>query len=415
MKTLYQSLLLAIGALALAGTAHAQVPSTNDTSTTDNRFNTGMGTSALGGPTPMNLTGSYNTAAGYQALLSNTYGYDNTASGAFALKSNTTGYDDTASGLNALLANTTGFYNTAVGSGALQANSTGFQNTAIGVAALDANTIGGDNTACGAFALQANTTGSSNTASGFNVLNANTTGANNTASGINALMSNTTGNRNTASGKSALQLNTTGSNNIAEGIQAGVNLTTGSNNIDIGNKGATGDNNTIKVGTQGTQAATYIAGIYNVPLTGNAVVVTSTGQLGVAAQSSERFKTAIAPMGSNTAKLEQLRPVTFHYKQNPHGALQYGLIAEEVAKLYPELVIRNEAGRIDGVRYDELAPMLLNEAQQQQQKIAAQAAEIQDLKQQLMTHAVQLKGMQQQMAELHAALLKPKAELVAQR
>jgi hypothetical protein len=111
--------------------------------------------------------------------------------------------------------------------------------------------------------------------------------------------------------------------------------------------------------------------------------------------SSERFKTGIAPMGSYTAKLTQLRPVTFHLKTDPGGALQSGLIAEEVAKVYPELVIRDDSGRIDGVRYDELAPMLLNEVQKEQQKIAAQDAEIHDLKQQ------QLRT-QQQMAELKA-------------
>jgi hypothetical protein len=133
--------------------------------------------------------------------------------------------------------------------------------------------------------------------------------------------------------------------------------------------------------------------------------------------SSERYKTAIAPMGANTTKLGQLRPVTFHLKTDPHGALQYGLIAEEVAKVYPELVIRYEAGRIYGVRYDELAPMLLNEVQQQ-------ATEIRTLKQQLVTQSSQLRSTQQQVSqlqdlkqELHAALtkLQSKDELVAQR
>jgi trimeric autotransporter adhesin len=130
--------------------------------------------------------------------------------------------------------------------------------------------------------------------------------------------------------------------------------------------------------------------------------------------SSERFKTAVMPMGADGAKLAQLRPVTFHLKSDPHGPLQYGLIAEEVAKVYPELAIRDGSGRIDGVRYDELAPMLLNEVQQQQTRIAAQAqkiatqaelnaaqaAAIGDLKrQQIATHAEQVR-MQQQVAEL---------------
>jgi hypothetical protein len=339
MKTLYQSLLLAITVCALAGTAYGQVPNTNDKS--DGNGNTGMGTSAL-----LKLTtGTLNTASGYNALYSNTTGNENTASGIQALYSNTTGSSNAASGVNALYYNTTGSYNT-------------------------------------------------------------------------------------ASGRGALQSNTTGSNNIAEGYLAGYYLTTGSNNIDIGSFGVAAESGTIRIGRTSIQTATYIAGIYNVPLSGNAVVVTSTGQLGVAAVSSERFKTAIAPMGSNTSKLGQLRPVTFHLKTDPKGALQYGLIAEEVAKVYPDLVIRNESGRIDGVRYDELAPMLLNEVQQQQRRIAAQAAknvaqnehiaaqaaEIRQLKQQqkqLVTHA-ELNNLKQ---ELQAALakLQSRGELVAQR
>jgi hypothetical protein len=125
------------------------------------------------------------------------------------------------------------------------------------------------------------------------------------------------------------------------------------------------------------------------------VYVSATGQLGLQS-SSERFKTAITAMGASTGKLEELRPVTFQYKSDPHGARQYGLIAEEVAKVYPELVVRDAQGQIISVRYDELAPMLLNESQKQ-------AAEIRDLKQQL--------------TEMHAALdkLQAKDELVAQR
>jgi Chaperone of endosialidase len=356
MKTLYQSLLLALGALALAGTAYAQVPGTNDTS--DGNRNTGMGLNALGGPAATN-GGSDNTASGFQALSSNTTGSGNTASGSQALFHNTTGDYNTASGYLALNSNTTGLWNTASGAYALFSNN-----------------------------------GNGNTASGFEALYFNTTGEGNTASGFQALNSNTTGNNNTAYGVSALQ-NTTGSNNTAEGFQAGFNLTTGSNNIDIGSVGVAGESNVIRIGTRGTQKVTVIAGIGTSQVTGSAVYVTTTGRLGVLA-SSERYKTAIAPMGSNTTKLEQLRPVTFHLKSDPKGALQYGLIAEEVAKVYPELVIRNESGRIDGVRYDELAPMLLNEVQQQ-------AAAMRDLK--------------QQVAVLSAALqkLQPKDELVAQR
>jgi hypothetical protein len=226
--------------------------------------------------------------------------------------------------------------------------------------------------------------------------------------GDSALDYNTTGGNNTAVGTNALVYSTTGSSNIAVGYEAGTSVTTGSNNIEIGSPGTATDNNIIRIGVEGRQAKAFIAGIYNTPLTGNAVFVTSSGQLGVTG-SSERFKTAIAPMGSNTAKLEQLRPVSFHFKNEPDGAIQYGLIAEEVAKIYPELVIRDENGRIDGVRYDELSPMLLNEMQKDRATIAAQnqkivsleqkVAEVDDLKQQLSAVIQELKAQDKLVAQ----------------
>ena len=387
MKILYITLLGLIGALALAGTAYAQVPASNDTSD-GSAGNTGMGTGALGGPAATN-GGGYNTASGYDALFSNTTGGYNTASGFMALYNNTYGLNNTASGYAALYSNTTGTHNTASGFEALYANTFGTFNTASGDSALTKDTTGYDNTASGAGALFSNTTGSENT-----------------ASGLDALANNTTGNDNTAFGDQALY-HTTGSNNIAVGFVAGATLTTGSHNIDIGSEGVAAESNVIRIGTKGVQTETFIAGIYNHPLTGNTVVVTAAGRLGVQAVSSERFKTAIEPMGLNTAKLEELRPVTFHLKTDPKGALQYGLIAEEVAKVYPELVIRGEKGRIDGVRYDELAPMLLNEMQKRN---AAQDAKIGDLERQV----AELTDLKQ---ELHAALIKlqAKEELVAQR
>ena len=381
MKTHYQSLLFALAALAVAGTAYAQVPSTNDTSD-GGRFNTGMGTGALGGPAAQN-GGLQNTASGYEALFSNTTGNYNTASGAYALG----------------------------------ANSNGMSNTASGAAALISNTSGSYNTASGVNALWFNTMGTANTASGYQALYNNTTGIDNTASGYEALDKNKTGKENTAMGYSALSKNTSGKSNIAMGWEAGFALTTGSNNIDIGNPGEStdgvaADSGVIRIGTQmptALQTITYIAGIYdNTSVSGLAVVIDSNGQLGTVS-SSERFKTAIAPMGSNTAKLQQLRPVSFQYKADPQGTLRYGLIAEEVAKVYPELVIRDEKGRIDGVRYDELAPMLLNEAQQQRQKVAAQADQI-------AAQAVQLRDVQRQLAVIQAAFAKQQGnELVAQR
>jgi hypothetical protein len=175
----------------------------------------------------------------------------------------------------------------------------------------------------------------------------------------------------------------------------------------------------IRIGTEvptALQTKTYIAGIYdNTAVVGIGVVIDSNGQLGTVS-SSERFKTDIAPMGSNTSKLQQLRPVTFHYKADPQGTQRYGLIAEEVATVYPELVVRDKNGRIDGVRYDELAPMLLNEVQQAQMKIAAQDAEISQLKQQQKNFATQaeLNDLKQQLQAALAAL-RSKDQLVAQR
>jgi trimeric autotransporter adhesin len=181
-------------------------------------------------------------------------------------------------------------------------------------------------------------------------------------------------------------------------------LTTGSNNIDIGNAGLAGEAGTIRIGTSGSQTATYIAGIARAPLEGAQVVISITGQLGVLA-SSERYKTAIAPMGRDSAKLRQLRAVTFHLKTNPQGALQYGLIAEEVDKVYPDLVIRDDTGKIQGVRYDELAPMLLNEVQIQQKQIAAQSDAI-------AAQGNELRDMRQQFAELKAVSQSLQASLL---
>jgi hypothetical protein len=193
--------------------------------------------------------------------------------------------------------------------------------------------------------------------------------------------------------------NTSGSFNTAIGSGAGIALTTGSYNtyVGYGITGASGDNNVTRIGASTAgKATTFITGIYNTPLSGNAVVVTSTGQLGVAAVSSERFKTGVVAMGAGTKMLSKLRPVLFKLKTDTQGTIQYGLIAEEVATVYQELVIRDAHGRIDGVRYDELAPMLLNEVQQEAAKIAS---------------------LEQQLAAIQEALVKmqPKDELVAQR
>jgi hypothetical protein len=284
----------------------------------------------------------------------------NTAGGTNALFANTTGSNNTAFGLNALFANTTGSLNTASSAYALFSNSTGSLNTAYGYAALFANTTGGANTASGLYALLLNSTGS-----------------NNTASGLYALLSNSTGSNNTASGAYALFSNPTGTNNIAIGYSAGSGLTTGSNNIYLGNVGTATESNTMHLG--GSQTQTFIAGISGVPVSGSVVLISNTGQVGIQA-SSLRYKYDIAPMGARSHALLQLRPVTFRYKQDAQGEQQYGLIAEEVAKVYPELVTRGATGDIEAVRYHELTPMLLNELQHQQRQLAVQAQELATLK-----------------------------------
>jgi trimeric autotransporter adhesin len=331
-------------------------------------YNTAAGFDAL----YSNQKGNYNTAAGYWALIANTSGSHNTATGTYTLNSNLSGNSNTASGSNALASNTSADYNTADGASALAYNTTGNSNAAIGYAALYSNATGNYNLAAGYQALYSSTGASENIAFGYNALYKDTSGAGNTATGVGALYDNLAGAYNAAYGFQAGGQGN-GSYNIGIGYQGGYAVQTGSYNIDIGSAGSANDNKTIRIGTQGTQAAAFMAGIYGNAMSGSTVVVTSTGQLGVLS-SSERFKTDITAMSDETAKLERLRPVTFHLKSEPDGALQYGLIAEEVAKVYPDLVIRAQNGQIDGVRYDELAPMLLNEMQQEQQAARALAA-----------------------------------------
>src|SRR5438552_3863876 len=185
----------------------------------------------------------------------------------------------------------------------------------------------------------------------------------NTAEGDDALFSLITGFGNTATGLYALQNNTTGSSNIALGTFAGTNLTTGDNNIDVGNAGASGEANTIRIGTAGTQTNAYMSGIYQTTVArGLAVVIDSTGHLGTKG-SSERFKDAIKPMDEASEVIHALKPVTFHYKKDldPAGIPQFGLVAEEVAKVNPDLVARDDQGKIYTVRYDAVNAMLLNE------------------------------------------------------
>lgn len=290
-----------------------------------------------------------NTAEGHNALLSLTTGEFNTAVGFFSLRSNT----DKS-------------FNTALGAGALVMN-TADGNTAVGAAALLSNTAGFANTANGGFALGSNTTGSFNTATGHDALGNNTGGSCNTADGFDALTGDpdTGGGYNTGVGFQALY-NTTGSYNMAIGHEAGSN-TYGSNNIYVGAEvfGAFEDN-TIHIGDSSepgfAMQACFVGGIANSTVSGTAVYVNSNGQLGTQ-MSSKRFKQDIAPMNAASEALFGLQPVTFHYRESidPVCRRQLGLVAEQVEKVDPDLVVRDKDGKPDSVRYDQVNAMLLNE------------------------------------------------------
>src|SRR5438132_8657469 len=247
------------------------------------------------------------------------------------------------------------------------------------------------NTAKGTDALFSLTTlGFFNTATGFEALFSNTTGSFSTADGLSALRHNTTGEGNTANGFRALVRNTTGNDNIALGNNAGENLTTGSNNIDIFDRGVAGEANTIRIGKQGTQRTTFIAGISGATVTGTAVVVDSNGQLGVA-PSSQRFKDAIQPMNKASEAILALKPVTFRYKHelDPKGIPQFGLVAEQVEKVNPDLVARDEQGKPYSVRYEAVNALLLNEFLKAHRRIEEQDKRIEQLTAQLRQQAAQ--------------------------
>jgi trimeric autotransporter adhesin len=338
------------------------------------------------------------TAVGFQALFNNTTGLGDAALGYQALFTNTTGSDNTGLGHKTLFNNTTGFENTATGSGALFSNTTGSLNVATGGSALPSNTTGTRNTAAGCQALLNNITGSRNTATGFDALVSNETGSHNAAYGWVALANND------------------GNLNIGLGDGAGETLTTGDNNIDIGNIGVAGESNTIRIGAQvftpepfppggvdhPAHTATYIAGISGTPVAGVGVVVDGNGQLGVLV-SSERFKSKIKPMNDASETILALKPVTFHYKHNidPKDTPQFGLIAEEVAKVNPDLVVRDADGKPYTVRYDAVNAMLLNEFLKEHRKVEEQRKDFE----------AALAQQQKQIEALTAGLQKVSAQL----
>jgi hypothetical protein len=342
-----------------------------------------------------------NTAEGDNALLTLTTGNSNTAIGFDALVSNTTGDFNTAIGFGALGSNATGGFNTAEGSGALLLNSTGNSNTANGHNSLFHNTTGFQNVATGVQALFSNTTGFHNAAAGFQALLSNTTGNHNTADGDNALVHNTTGTLNTAVGGHALDQNITGSSNVALGFQAGFNIT-GSGNVCIGQNifGLAGESNVTRVGNIGSTAQAN--GVF--------VTVGAGGKLGFQV-SSRRYKEDIKPMDRGSEAIFALKPVSFRYKReiDPARSPDFGLIAEEVATVNPDLVARDEEGKIVTVRYQAVNAMLLNEFLKEHKKVEEQEKTIVELKSGMIALAATVKEQAAQIQKVSAQLELSKA------
>ena len=326
----------------------------------------------------------------------------NTAEGQNALSSLTTGTGNAAVGAFSLFSNTTAGFNTAVGAGALLFNVES-QNTAVGALAMFNNTTGMKNTANGVQALSRNTTGFVNTANGVQALYNNTTGGANTANGFGALISNTIGGSNTANGFNALVANTTGGGNTAIGTSAGTNVSTADHVICIGADVAGAD----------VSNTTWIGGVYGVTTqsgTTAPVVVSDTGQLGTAA-SSERFKKDIANMDKASEAVLSLRPVTFHYKSDAKETPQFGLIAEEVAKMNPALVLPDKEGKPYTVRYEAVNAMLLNEFLKEHKAFGEEQRKVQELKSNAAKQEATITELKKDMGVLTAQLKKQTAQI----
>lgn len=310
-----------------------------------------------------------------------------------------------------LLLNSTGTDNTGVGYAALN-KTTGSANTAVGSYSLLRNTSGFGNTASGRYALTYNTTGNYNMAFGLNALLLNSSGSGNTAVGLSALSNNTTSSYNTALGYKALQYKTSGSYNLALGQSAGINLTTGNNNIYLSNVGTATESSTIRIGNSINHTRAFISGIRGIKTgvaNAVAVVIDSNGQLGTI-KSAQRFKKDIHDMNDASRGLLVLRPVTYHYKQpseDGSNPLDYGLIAEEVAKVYPDLVAYGADGKVETVQYHKLTPMLINEVQRlntllqvEKAKNVAQAENTKIHEQKITLQEKEIDSLRQQMATL---------------
>ena len=396
------TILLALGSLALPQWTQAVSPAP------DGGYpggNTAEGYLALGSLT----TGVYNTGIGVYSLLSITDQSLCTAVGAGALFSNTGG-TNTATGTGALLSNTTGTNNTANGTFALFSSTAGNDNTAIGDRALVVADNADGNTAVGSFALGVNTSGSLNTVIGAAALITNTTGSSNTAVGLNSLFSNN-GDNNTAVGRGALGGNTSGNNNVALGFGAGSGVTTASNVICIGTNVAGNDVND----------SCYIGNIFgDTSSGGTAVFVNTNGRLGTAT-SSRRFKDEIKPMNKASEMLFALKPVTFRYKKeiDSQGIPQFGLVAEDVEAVNPDLVVRDKEGKVNTVRYEAVNAMLLNEFLKEHRKVQEQGVTIAELKKDFRATVAQLTArLEEQAAQIqkvsaHLEMKKPAPQMAA--
>jgi Chaperone of endosialidase len=396
--------------------------------------NTGVGAGALDSVNP--LIAFNNTAMGLNALTDDTTGGFNVAIGSFALAHNTTGQQNMAIGEEAL-ANSNGNFNLAIGFRVGFMNTTGSRLTGIGAAALRNNTTASDNTAIGSNALRENTISEANVAVGdsaltnYNGLDAGIDGFN-TALGSIALTALTDGFQNTAVGRRALQVLTTGNNNTAVGWRAGNILTTGNGNTFLGFLAGSNEgpdvSNVICVGesgdTNGGEQADnrcYIGQIFGITTgnVGSPVLIDFDGQLGTIS-SSRRFKKDIKPMDQASEAILALKPVTFHYKDRRDGKKaqetpEFGLIAEDVAEVNPDLVVNDKNGEIYSVRYEVVNVMLLNEFLKEHKKVEEQQASIADLKS---TVALQQKGMEvltAQLKEQAAQIQKVSAQLEASK
>jgi carbonic anhydrase/acetyltransferase-like protein (isoleucine patch superfamily) len=367
-----------------------------------------------------NTTGNYNTALGAQTLFSNTTGINNTALGSYALAFNTTGGFNIGVGTNALRDNLTGNSNAAVGATALSANTTGYSNIAFGSSAMRSNTTGFQNVALGVASLFFNTTGNWNTAVGWNTMRGNLTGNDNTALGRSALYTNTAGSENAAVGRwalytseasfntavgfYALQTTTTGNGNTAVGHRTGLGNATGTNNTFIGinaNASANALTNATAIGANAVvgQSNTMVLGdnavrvglgtstpTEKLHVVGNGLFSgTVSASCGVLVCSDERYKKDIQPIQNSLSKLLQVRPVTYNWKtaefkeKNFNDKLQIGVIAQDLEKIYPELVATDAQG-YKTVDYSKFTPLLIDALQTQAAEMQALRAELEELK-----------------------------------